>query len=90
MRMTEGQGTLTDWVERGMDKLGHKKVKERREPTNWRPQKKAQFRVEKKGDKVRGTHVLEIAEGGTSQDTERNPVSEGRSLSGDRRAKGKS
>ena len=51
MRMTEGQGTLTDWVGRGMDKLGHKKAKERGEPTNWRPQKEAQFRVEKKAIK---------------------------------------
>jgi len=39
---------------------------------------------------VRGTHKLETAEGGTSQDTERKQMSEGHSQTGDRRGRDKS
>ena len=38
--------------------------------TNWRPQIGRQVRTWKEGNYVRGTHILETAEGETSQDRE--------------------
>ena len=55
-----------------MDKSGHgKKVTKKGALTNWRGQREGQVRTWKESDQARGTHVLEMAEGGTSQDMER-------------------
>jgi len=44
----------------------------------------------KETDRSRGTHILETAEGGTSQDTEGNRQTKGHSLPGDHRGRDKS
>ena len=57
---------------RGRDKSGHrKKVTKQGALTNWRWQREGQVRTRKESDQARHTHFLEMAEGGTSQDTER-------------------
>ena len=57
---------------RGRDNLGHRKeVTELGALTNWRQQREGQVRTQKGADRVRGTHFLETAEGGTSQDTKK-------------------
>ena len=39
--------------------------------TTWRPRRKAQARIQKECDRVNGTHPLETASGGVSQDMDR-------------------
>jgi hypothetical protein len=41
------------------------------------------MRTQKESEQARGTHVLESAEGWTSEDTERNRASEGHSRPGE-------
>ena len=49
-----------------------------------------QVRTQKESSSVRGTHCLETAQEGTSQDTERRQPSKGHLLSGDSRGRDKS
>jgi len=57
---------------RGRDKSGHgKKLMEQGALTPWRPQREGQVRTHKESNQARGTHSLEMAEGGTSQEMER-------------------
>jgi len=58
--------------------------------TSWRWQREGQVRTWKESNQARGTHSLEIAEGGTSQDTERKQLSKGYSPTGDRKWRDKS
>ena len=55
--------------------------------TPWRPQREEQVRTQKESNQTRGTHKLEITEGGTSQDTERKQPNKGHSLPGDHRGR---
>ena len=56
---------------RGRDKLEHrKKATKQGALTDWRWQRKGQVRTWKESNQVRGPYRLEIAEGGTSQETE--------------------
>ena len=75
----------------GRDKSRHgKKQTEQGALTSWRPHREGQVRIRKETDRARGTHSLETASGGTSQDTERNRPSEVHLLSGDRIGRDKS
>jgi len=66
---------------RGRDKSGHRyKPSKQGGLTNWRSQRERQVRTQKQTEQARGTHHLEIAKGGTSDDTEANQASEGHSL----------
>jgi hypothetical protein len=68
------------------DFSGHgKKPTERVTPTSWRRQREGLVRTGKGTYRSRGTHVLETAERGTCQDSERNRLSEGHSRSRDGR-----
>jgi hypothetical protein len=58
--------------------------------TSLTPHREEQVRTRKESDRARDTHQLEIASGGTSQDTETNKPSEGYSHSGDRIRRDKS
>jgi len=58
--------------------------------TDWRWQREGQVRTWKQSDQARGTHRLEIAEGGISQDMERKQPSKGHSQTGDGRGRDKS
>ena len=60
-----------------------KKQAERDALTNWRQQREGLIKTRKETDRVRGTHVLETAERGICQDTERSRPSKVRSLPGD-------
>ena len=64
-----------------------KKLTEQVALTPWRWQREGLVKTWKKIDQARGTHSLEIAEGGTCQDTEKNRLSEGHSLAGDGRGR---
>ena len=69
----QSKGHLLPGDSRGRHKSGHgKKQMKQGALTNWRPQGEGQVRTQKETDQVRGTHILETAAGGTSQDTERN------------------
>ena len=69
---------------RGRDLSGHrKKSTERGALTSWRRQREGLVKTQKETDRVMHTHQLEMVEGGTCQDTERNRPSEAHSLSGD-------
>ena len=71
---------------RGRDLSGHgKKPTDRGTLTNWRWQKERLVRTRKQTDRLRRTHKLETAVGGTCQDTERNQPTEVDSHSGDGR-----
>ena len=57
----------------GRDKSGYgNKPTEQCALTNWRPHREGQVRTWKETDRAMRTHLLETAQGGTSQDTERN------------------
>ena len=60
------------------------KATERGVLTPWRQQREGQVTIWKDVSRERDTHILETAEGGTGQETERMRPSEGHSLSGDR------
>ena len=67
----------------GRDKSGHgKNITERGRPTFWRRYRNAQVRTIKESDRARGTHELETASRGTTQDRKRKRLSEGHSRTG--------
>jgi len=68
----------------------HKELSEQGALTNWERQREGQVRTWKGRDQARGTHTLETAEGGTSQDTERNRHSKEHSHPEDGRERDKS
>ena len=75
----------------GGDKSGHgKKPTERCALTFWRPHREGQVRSRKETDRAMRTHTLETAQGGTSQDTERNRPSNAHSPTGDHTGRDKS
>ena len=81
-RPTEAHSHSGDGI--GRDLSGHgKKPTERSALTNWRWQGEGQVRTRKETDRLRRTHFLETAEGGTCQATERNRPTEVHSLPGD-------
>ena len=83
--MTE-QGVLTSWRRQKRDLSGHRKEStEQGALTSWRWQGEGPVRTWKGTDSARSTHVLETAEGGTCQDTEKGQPSEGHSQPGDSR-----
>ena len=68
----------------GRDMSGHEKRSDQAEAlTNWRRHREGQIRIQKEYNRARGTHILETALGGTSQDTERIRPSKGHSHAGD-------
>ena len=88
-RPTEAYSQPGDRI--GKDKSGYgEKPTERGALTSWRPHRKGQVRIRRETNRARGTHSLETASGGTSQDTERNRPSEGHSHPGDRIGRDKS
>ena len=73
---------------RGSHLSGHaRKPTDQGALTSWRRQREALVRTRKETDRLRRTHHLETAEGGTCQDTERKLPSGGRSHPEDRREK---
>ena len=75
----------------GMDKSGHRKnPTDRGSLTNWRPHREGKVRTWKESNQPRPTHQLEIAQGGTSQDTERIPSTEAHSPTRDDTGRDKS
>ena len=73
---------------RGRGMSGHgKKPTDRGPLTLWGRQWNGFVRTQKQTDWAKGTHVLETAEGGTYQNTERNRLSKAHSLPGDGRGK---
>ena len=67
------------------DKSGHRKTLDERGGTHsGDPHREGQVKTRKETDRARGTHKLETASGGRSQDTERNRPSKGHSRPGDR------
>ena len=83
-RPIEGHSLSGD--SRGRDLLGHgKRSTEGRTLTPCRRQREGLVRTRKNTYQAKGTHFLETAKGGTSQDTERNRPSERHSLPEDGR-----
>jgi len=73
---------------RGRDMSGHeRKVTEQGTLTIWRLQREGLVRTWKESDRVRHTHNLETAEGGTCQDMEGKRLSKAHSQSGDCRGR---
>ena len=73
------------------DESGHGKNLTNRCPlTNWRPHREGQVRTRKQSDRLRPTHKLETAQGGTSQCTEIIRPTEAHSPTGDRTWRDKS
>jgi hypothetical protein len=67
----------------GRDKSEHgKNTTERKRPTFWGRYRKAQVRTMKETDRARGTHELETASRGTTQDRKGKRPSEGHSRTG--------
>ena len=84
------KGHLPTGVGRGRDKSGHRrKVTVKGALTAWRWQRD-KVRTWKKSDQARGTHSLEMVQGGTSHDKERKQLSERHLHSGDSRGRDKS
>ena len=78
----EGHSHPGDGIRR--DKSGHRNNPTEREALTYcRRHRGGQIRTQKQSHSVRGTHILETASGGISQDTETIPPSEGHSLPGD-------
>ena len=66
------EGHLQTRDGRGGDKSGHgNKATKQGALTTWRQQREEQVMTLRESDQVRGTHCLEMTEGGTSQDIER-------------------
>ena len=72
---------------RGRELSEHGKPTNREALTSWRQQSKGLVRTQKETDRTRGTHSLEIAEGVTCQDMERNGLSGEHSLPEDGRGR---
>ena len=83
------RGALTLWRRQreGLVRIRKKKKTERGALTPWRRQREGLSRTWKEIDRARHTHILETAEGGTYQDTERNRLSEENSRSEDSRGR---
>ena len=82
---------LTNWRPHRKGQVRHrKKLTERCALTFWRPHRKGQVRTGKETDRAMRTHVLGTAQGGTSQDRERNRPSDAHSRPGDRTGRDKS
>ena len=78
------RGALTSWRRQRKGQIMTQKESDRtRAITNWRRQREGQVRTREESDWARGTYILETAEGGTSQVTERKRQIERYSLSGD-------
>jgi hypothetical protein len=85
-RPSEGHSRPEDG--RGSDLSGHGKEQTKRGAlTPWRRQREKLVRTQKETERARGTHFLEMAEGGTCQDTERNRPNEAHSPTGDDRGR---
>ena len=70
IRASEGHSLPRDSI--GWDKSGHRKNPTQRAAlTFWRRHQEGQVSTRKEPDRARGTHTLETASGGTSQDRER-------------------
>ena len=67
--LSEGHSLPGDGI--GTDKSGHKESDRLSGLTGWRRHREVQVRTQKESDRARGTHILETASGGISQDTER-------------------
>ena len=79
---SEGHSHAGDGI--GRNRSGYKKNPTERWPlTSWRRYCEGQVRTQKDSHRATGTHFLETASGGTSQDTETIPPSEGHSHAGD-------
>ena len=85
-RQSEAHSLSGDSRGRGLSGHG-KKPTERGTITFWRRQREGLVRTWKETDRARPTHILETAEEGTCQDTERNRSSEGHSRPGDGRGR---
>ena len=73
---------------RGRDLSEHAKKPTDRGPlTNWRQQREGLVRTQKETGRPRPTHILEMAEGGTCQDTQRNRTTAAHSHPGDGRGR---
>src|SRR6267142_680506 len=78
------EGHLQTGVCRWVGKSGHgKNPTEQGALTSWRAQTDGQVRTQKESNQERGTHILESADGQTSQDMERIQPSEGHSHTGE-------
>ena len=78
------RGTLTTWRRQREGLVRTRKNPTDRGPlTYWRQQRVGLVRTLKETDRPRHTHILETAEGGTCQDTERNRPTEAHSPTGD-------
>ena len=79
---SEGHSQTGDGI--GRDKSDHRKHPTKRGAlTSWRRYREGQFSAQKESHRARGTHILETASGGTSQNTKTIPPSEGHSPTGD-------
>ena len=76
------RGALTFWRRRQEGQVRRNQT-ERGALTPWRRHREGPVRTQKESDRARGTHILETASGGTSQETEIIRPSEGHSLPGD-------
>ena len=79
-RIRPSEGHLPPGDDIGRDRSGYgKNPTEREALTNWRPNRGGQVKTWKESDRVRGTHTLETASGGTSQESghEKNPTERG-------------
>ena len=73
---------------RGRDLSGHrKKSLERGALTSWRRQREGLVKTQKDTDRAMRTHQLEMAEGGTCQDSQKDQSSDAHSLPGDGRGR---
>ena len=85
------QGTLTSWRQQREGQVRtQKKATDQGALTLWRWQREGQVRTWKESNQPRHTHQLEMAEGGTSQDTERKQPIKVYSPTGDGRGGDKS
>ena len=81
IRPREGHSQAGDGIGGDMSGL-RKNPTERGALTNWRQHQEEQVRTRKESDRARGTHILETASGGTTQETERIRPSKGHSRTG--------
>ena len=76
------RGALTFWRRRQEGQVRRNQT-ERGALTPWGRHREGHVRTQKESDRAKGTHILETASGGTSQETEIIRPSEGHSLPGD-------
>jgi len=81
-QLSEGHSLPRDGI--GQDLSGHrKKLTNRGALTLWQWQREGLVRPQKESTRARGTHRLEMAEGGTCQNMERKYPSKGHPPTGD-------